>query len=64
VNDTIDEVKVLSLTRVEKTAQLEHDMALQPGDLILVPHDKISRLQHYMQATNVGVFINPLQYIP
>jgi polysaccharide biosynthesis/export protein len=64
VNDTIDEVKELNLTYIHKTAQLEHDMALQPGDLVLVPHDKISRLQHYMQATNLGVFINPLQYIP
>jgi polysaccharide export outer membrane protein len=64
VNDTIDEVKQLNLTRVNKTVQLEKDIALQPGDLILVPHDKVSRLQHYMQIANVGVFVNPLQYIP
>jgi polysaccharide export outer membrane protein len=64
VNDTIDEVKELNLTSVHKTVQLEHDMALQPGDLVLVPHDKISRLQHYMQAANLGVFVNPLQYVP
>jgi polysaccharide export outer membrane protein len=64
VNDTIDEVKQLNLTRVHNTVQLEHDMALQPGDLILVPHDRISRLQHYMQAANLGVFVNPLQTLP
>jgi polysaccharide export outer membrane protein len=64
VNDTIDEVKELNLTSIHKTAQLEHDMALQPGDLVLVPHDKISRLQHYMQAANLGLFINPLQSVP
>jgi polysaccharide biosynthesis/export protein len=63
-NDTIDEVKQLNLTRVHNTVQLEHDMALQPGDLILVPHDRVSRLEHYMQAVNVGVFVNPLQTIP
>jgi polysaccharide export outer membrane protein len=63
-NDTIDEVKQLNLTRVHNTVQLEHDMALQPGDLILVPHDKVSRLQHYMQIANVGVYVNPMQYIP
>jgi polysaccharide biosynthesis/export protein len=63
-NDTIDEVKQLNLTRVHNTAQLEHDMALQPGDLVLVPHDKISRLQHYMQVVNFGVFVNPLQAVP
>jgi polysaccharide export outer membrane protein len=63
-NDTIDEVKQLNLTRVNNTLQLEKDMALQPGDLILVPHDKVSRLQHYMQAANLGLYVNPLQYIP
>ena len=63
-NDTIDEVKQLNLTRVHNTLQLEHDMALQPGDLVLVPHDKVSRLQHYMQVANVGVFFNPLQTLP
>jgi polysaccharide biosynthesis/export protein len=63
-NDTIDEVKQLNLTRIHNTAQLEHDMALQPGDLVLVPHDKVSRLQHYMQVANVGVFFNPLQTLP
>ena len=64
VNDTIDEVKQLNLTSIHKTVQLEHDLALQSGDLVLVPHDKISRLQHYMQAANLGLFINPLQYVP
>ena len=64
VNDTIAEVKQLDLTTVKKTVQLEHDMALQPGDLILVPHDRVSRLQHYMQMANVGLYVNPLQYIP
>jgi polysaccharide export outer membrane protein len=64
VNDTIDEVKELNLTSIHKTAQLEHDLALQPGDLVLVPHDRISRLGHYMQAANLGVFVNPLQFIP
>jgi polysaccharide biosynthesis/export protein len=64
VNDTIVEVKELNLTSIHKTAQLERDMALQAGDLVLVPHDRVSRLQHYMQAANLGVFVNPLQYIP
>jgi polysaccharide biosynthesis/export protein len=63
-NDNIDEVKQLNLTRVHNTVQLEKDMALQPGDLVLVPHDRISRLQHYMQVANVGVFFNPLQTLP
>ncbi len=64
VNDNLAEVKELSLTRIHKTADLEHDLPLQPGDMILVPRDRISRLQHYIQAANVGMYLNPLQGIP
>jgi polysaccharide export outer membrane protein len=62
-NDTLAEVKQLNLTRVTRTAQLEHDMALQPGDIVYVPHDRISRLQHYMQLTNLGFYASPTDFM-
>jgi len=37
-------------------------MALQPGDMILVPHDKISGIEHYMRVANVGMYMNPIPY--
>lgn len=62
-NDTLAEVKQLNLTRVTKTAQLEHDMALQPGDFVYVPHDRISRLQHYMQLSSLGFYASPTDFM-
>lgn len=62
-NDTLAEVKQLNLTRVTKTAQLEHDMALQPGDIVYVPHDRISRLQHYMQLSSLGFYASPTDFM-
>jgi polysaccharide export outer membrane protein len=61
-NDSLAEVRQLNLTRVTKTAQLEHDLALQPGDIVYVPHDRISRLQHYMQLTNLGFYASPTDF--
>jgi polysaccharide export outer membrane protein len=63
VNDTIAEVTQLNLTSIHNAKQLEHDFALEPGDMILVPHDKIMRLQHYMQAANLGFYLNPADFI-
>jgi polysaccharide export outer membrane protein len=60
VNDSIAEVKILHLSRIHKTAQLEKDMAVQPGDMILVPRDRISNIEHYMRLANVGMYVNPL----
>ena len=64
VNDNIAEVKILHLSRIHKTSQLERDMALQPGDEILVPRDRISNIEHYLQVANVGMYMNPLSPIP
>jgi polysaccharide export outer membrane protein len=64
VNDSLAEVKKLNLTRIKKTAQLERDMPLQAGDMVLVPHDKISTIEHYMSVTNVGFLFNPMTALP
>ncbi|MGA8673479.1 MAG: polysaccharide biosynthesis/export family protein [Terracidiphilus sp.] len=61
-NDNLAEVRELNLTHVTKTRQLEHDLALQPGDIVYVPHDRISRLQHYMQLTNLGFYASPTDF--
>ncbi len=62
-NDNLAEVRQLNLTHVTKTAQLEHDMALQPGDIVYVPHDRISRLQHYMSLSNLGFYLSPADFL-
>jgi polysaccharide export outer membrane protein len=64
VNENMAEVKILHLSGIKKTSQLERDMALQSGDMILVPQDTISKIEHYMQVANVGLYMNPLSMIP
>jgi polysaccharide export outer membrane protein len=64
LNESIAEVKILHLSGLKKTAQLEKDMALQPGDMILVPQDTISKIEHYMKVANIGMYINPLSLVP
>jgi polysaccharide export outer membrane protein len=64
LNESIAEVKVLHLSKIHKTSQLEHDMALQAGDMILVPQDRISKIEHYLQVTNIGMYMDPLTKVP
>jgi polysaccharide biosynthesis/export protein len=61
-NDSLAEVRKLNLTHVTKTAQLEHDMALQPGDIVYVPHDRVSRIQHYMSLSSLGFYASPTDF--
>lgn len=64
INESTAEVKVLHLGKIHKTSQLEKDMALQPGDMILVPQDRISKIEHYLQVSNIGMYMDPLSKVP
>ncbi len=64
INSDTAEVKVLKLTNIHKTAQLEHDTQLEPGDMLLVPRNKLENVSRYMKLFNIGAYINPLQLVP
>jgi polysaccharide export outer membrane protein len=63
VDDQRLEVIKLSLTKLHNASQLKHDVTLQPGDMILVPRDKVSRIEHYIRIIDFGAFVNPLQTV-
>lgn len=65
VDDQLAEVHQLKLGKINNDNQLlEHDMDLRPGDVVYVPRDKISKLQHYMSLSNVGMYFDPTQFFP
>jgi polysaccharide export outer membrane protein len=64
INSDTAEVKVLKLTNIHKTVQLEQDAQLEPGDMLLVPRSKLDNISRYMKLFNIGAYINPLQLVP
>jgi polysaccharide biosynthesis/export protein len=56
------EVHILNLHRIHKTAQLEHDMALEPGDVLYVPENtatqigKITRIPNFSMSSGVPLY--------
>ncbi len=64
INDDTAEIKVLNLTRLRKTSDLERDIQLESGDMLFVPRDKLEKLSRYIKLLNIGMYFNPLQYIP
>ena len=55
------EVRVLNLKNVSKTADLERDVQLQPGDMLYVPRNKVENIARFVRAFNAGTYVNPLQ---
>jgi polysaccharide export outer membrane protein len=60
INSDTAEVKVLQMTNINKTTQLERDAQLEPGDMLLVPRNKVEKISRYMKLFNIGAYINPL----
>jgi polysaccharide export outer membrane protein len=64
INGDTAEIKVLNLGKLRKTSDLEHDVMLESGDMLFVPRDKLEKISRYIKILNIGMYFNPLQYIP
>jgi polysaccharide export outer membrane protein len=59
INTDTAEVKLLNLKNIHRTADLENDLTLQPGDMVYVPRDKISKIERFMKLASVAAFMTP-----
>src|ERR1700730_1379283 len=59
INSDTAEVKLLNLKSIRRTADLENDLTLQPGDMVFVPRDKISKIERFMKLASVAAFMAP-----
>jgi polysaccharide biosynthesis/export protein len=64
INADTAEVKVLDLNKINKTSALERDIALQNGDMLLVPENNAAKFQNFMKLTNVGAYFDLGRVIP
>jgi polysaccharide biosynthesis/export protein len=64
INADTAEVRRLNLHNIKKDAQLERDIELEPGDMLLVTRNKLENLSRFMKATDLGVYFNPVTGIP
>jgi polysaccharide export outer membrane protein len=64
INSDMGEVYKLNLHKIQKTSQLEHDMLLQPGDMILVPDNRVETFGRFMHATAFSSSFYPQGVVP
>jgi polysaccharide export outer membrane protein len=57
INSETAEVKILNLKGIKKIGDLENDFALEPGDMIMVPRNTITKVERYVKFANIaGIF--------
>lgn len=60
LNADTAEVRSLNFKSLTRTTDLENDLTLQPGDMIMVPRNRISKLERYVRIASLATFLNPL----
>ena len=62
VNDDLVETRLLNLKQMLKHAQLREDAHLQPGDLVFVPQNFISKIAPFLTRPSASMYVNPTQF--
>lgn len=62
LNADMAEVKILNFKSLTRTTDLENDLTLQAGDMILVPRNRVSKIERYVRIASMAAFLNPLRF--
>jgi polysaccharide export outer membrane protein len=62
ITDGVVETHVLNVKAMLASHNLEEDMTLQPGDLLFVPQNRISKIRKYLPTSSLSTFITPTQF--
>jgi polysaccharide export outer membrane protein len=60
LNADTAEVRSLNFKTLKRTSDLENDLTLQPGDMILVPRNRLSKIERYVKLASLTTFLYPL----
>jgi polysaccharide export outer membrane protein len=56
------EAKVIDVKKMVSAKNLGEDMLLQPGDMFVVPQNRISKISRFLPTPSVNTMINPASY--
>jgi polysaccharide export outer membrane protein len=59
VSDQWTEARVFDLKKMLHQQNLAEDPYLEPGDMLFVPQNTISKIARYIPHTSVGTYVNP-----
>lgn len=58
----IVEARLLDVKQMLNSRNLREDIRLEPGDLLFVPQNSISKMRRFLPASSLGMYWNPAQY--
>ena len=62
VNEEIVESRVLNLKAMLASRNLEEDVEVQPGDMLFIPQNQISKIKKFLPVASLSTFFTPAQF--
>ena len=62
VNDDLTEARLLDLKKMMKQNNLKEDAHLQPGDMVFVPQNAISKIARFLTKPSLSMYMNSSQF--
>ena len=59
VSDQWTEAKIINTKKMFNSHNLQEDPVLQPGDMLFVPKNALSKIKPFLPTTTAGAFYNP-----
>jgi polysaccharide export outer membrane protein len=59
VSDEWSEAKIINVKKMLSTRNLQEDPVLQPGDMLFVPKNAISKIKPFLPNTSAGIYASP-----
>ena len=56
------EAKLLNVKKLLATRNLSEDVQLQPGDMLYVPQNALSKIRPFLPTSSMGAYYNPAMY--
>ncbi len=57
------EPQIFDVKKLMSVDRKQQDVLLQANDLLVVPQNRVSKVDHVVQALNLGFYLNPLQLL-
>ena len=60
VSDQWMEAKIINVKKMAKAGKLTEDPLLHPGDMLFVPKNTMSKIDHFFPTASMGTFFQPM----
>jgi polysaccharide export outer membrane protein len=62
ISDQWTQARIINVKEMLRSGTLREDPELQPGDMLVVPQNTLSKIKPFLPTASTGVFLNPASY--